>query len=134
MKAKLHSITLTRAEGPTILCDKPVSVSTFSDANITLRRWADTAPKHGGYDKCDVSIEWSDGTTYGLRYDLVHWTVESPDLKKQLRYSNRYYCGDYRPDHMSEEEYKRSLSRPMWKDIIEFHRRLRDACEIEEAL
>lgn len=75
-------ITLKRAEGPTDQVGNLSIVSTFAQAAAVLKGWADTAPKRGGYDKCDFSLQLQgDCVEYAGRYDLQHWSAGFPDLK-----------------------------------------------------
>lgn len=90
-------IILTRGEGPTHLCNQPTIVrrkhypgtgdpnsifgepweaSAFNVAGSTLLLWGMTAPKDGGYDKCDFEIFWTDGSHYAGRFDLQHGGTE----------------------------------------------------------
>lgn len=70
----LKSITLTRAEGLQEECYTAYA-ETWDEANYILAKWGHTAPSGGGYDKCDIKVEWADGETYSCRFDL-HRTGE----------------------------------------------------------
>lgn len=75
-------ITLIRAEGPTAECGIFFDAASFFDADLKLKSWSWSAPKAGGYDKCDFWIvDAATGVNYEGRYDLKHWSVELPDLK-----------------------------------------------------
>lgn len=84
---KPKQITLTRLEGPTAECDKPVTVPSFWQADMQLCRWAHTmspASRKGGYDKVRFTIEWPPESglgTYSGRYDLEHWQRQMPNLE-----------------------------------------------------
>lgn len=90
---KPKTITITRAEGFVDECDKPETATSWLAANAILRRWSETAPKTGGYDKCDFVIVFEDGEEYKGRYDLQHWTVETPDIAKHVRSTISYLSG-----------------------------------------
>ena len=75
-----------------------------------LHSWASTAPKEGGYDKCDFEIEFEDGQLYQGRYDLVHWSVKSPSLQRHVQDFLTFLAGTRRPLHMKQEDYDRYLS------------------------
>ena len=80
---KPKQITLTRMEGPTAECDKPVTVPTFARADWQLGKWSHSVP-HRGYDKVRFTIEWppeSGLATYSGRYDLEHWQRQMPNLE-----------------------------------------------------
>ncbi len=100
------SITLTRAEGKEHECGRPVSVASFAEANATLHAWAATAPKNGGYDKCDFLIVWQDGGTYNGRYDLKHYQTEPASLTRHMVDLAEFYTGQNCPDHMGAEDYR----------------------------
>jgi hypothetical protein len=91
IKPKL--ITITRAEGFVEECDKPETATSWLAADAILRRWSNTAPKTGGYDKCDFSIVFEDGQDYKGRYDLKHWEAETPDLAHHVRSFISYLSG-----------------------------------------
>jgi hypothetical protein len=86
-------ITITRAEGTAAECVTRC-VTSYADADAVLRRWSDTAPATGGYNKCDFKIEWPDGQTYEGRYDLVHWRIALPDLAEHVRGFVNYLAGE----------------------------------------
>lgn len=104
-------ITITRGEGPSSQCGKPVTVDSFSKANVLLRSWASTAPAGGGYDKCDFTlIDPTIELEYRGRYDLKHWKVEVADLKAHVvGFLKFQYLGE-RPPHMSQEQYDRYIA------------------------
>lgn len=63
------SITVTRLEGPTHLCDIPHTRESFAEAKTLLESWRVWAPPYGqGYDKCRFVIEGD--LEYTGRYDL----------------------------------------------------------------
>lgn len=68
-------------------CDKPTSVSSYTEANNTLLMWSVNAPKTGGYKKCSFVVTYEDDNTYSGRYDLSHYTKgqdEGPEICLQL--------------------------------------------------
>jgi len=115
---RAKSIVLTRAEGPAAECDKPLKVSSWTDADRVLRQWSETAPKDcRTYDKCDFVITYEDGETYEGRYDLKHWTCEYPNLGKHVRNFVAFHAGQYKPAWMSEEQYREYLETPYFKKM-----------------
>jgi hypothetical protein len=94
MTIKPKLIAITRAEGLISECDKPETATTWPAANAILRRWSETAPKTGGYDKCDFDVVFEDGQIYSGRYDLQHWSIEAPDLAKHVRSFISYLSGE----------------------------------------
>jgi len=103
-KIKPKTIRLERAEGLIAECNKPVTVSSWAHANAVLFNWSRTAPKTGGYDKCDFKVVFEDGTEYEGRYDLVHYTCEHPNLARHVRSFVRYLAGEYPLWCTSEED------------------------------
>lgn len=65
---KLVNITLTRAEGPTDLCNKPQIATTFIESNVTLSRWARSVSGND-YHKVDFIIK-TDESEYKGCYPL----------------------------------------------------------------
>lgn len=105
------SITITRAEGYEDECGRPVTVYSFAAADDLLRAWSESAPAHGGYDKCDFAITWPDGGTYEGRYDLKHHTAERPSLTAHMVDLAEFYTGANCPAHMSTADYARFMER-----------------------
>ncbi len=111
-------IEITRAEGltsevtgkPEVCTDAHID-GAWECANHVLVKWSGTAPKEGGYDKCDFKVTWEDGETYEGRYDLKHYTIEYPNLAKHIYDFLMFHAGLKKPAHMSTEEYQRYLSR-----------------------
>lgn len=99
-------IILNRAEGPIEQCDKPVTTDSFAAADAVLRRWSDTAPEKGGYDKVDFTIFDAEiQLEYNGRYDLKHWRVERPNLKDHVVSHLEFMAGVSRPRHMTQQQY-----------------------------
>lgn len=106
------SITITRGEGLTSECGRPVTVASFAAANALLHQWSETAPKAGrGYDKCNFIITWPNGSTYDGRYYLKHHTAEPASLTAHMVDSGEFYTGKNCPAHMSAAAYDDFLAR-----------------------
>lgn len=121
---KVKSIRLVRAEGPAEECDKPQTVSSWLEANRVLRQWSETAPREGGYDKCDFTITYEDGETYEGRYDLKHWSCEPPDLAEHVRGFVTFHAGRRKPAWMTDEEYESrlpSIKKPEFEHFLEHY-------------
>lgn len=104
-------ITLTRVEGKAA----QATCVDFHDANITLTVWSRTAPKDGGYDKCDFTVEFDNGDVYEGRYDLVHPSVDGlPDLRKHIRGSLEWMAAEQAAPHLPEE-YRREAAEMLKK-------------------
>lgn len=106
-RIQIKTLKLVRAEGPSAECG-PAKISTtglqaMQDAQTQLRRWADTAPAKGGYDKCDFDLEFEDGSQYDGRYDLKHWSLENVDLPGHMRGFLEYYSGRHCPAWLKAE-------------------------------
>ena len=110
-KAKVKRISIKRCEGPIAECVdytteyNPESGVTglWSRINHTLSRWGETAPVDGvgGYDKCDVIVEWENGMTLRTRFDLVHGGTTHNGLSLRTAVSNEvmFYAGEWCPPH-----------------------------------
>jgi hypothetical protein len=104
-------IILTRIEGMIDECNKPKSFATFSEANAQLTRWSYTAPQNGGYDKVKFTIkDEAADIDYAGRYDLKHWKLECANLRGHVVGYLEFMAGDYRPSHMTPEQYERFLA------------------------
>lgn len=109
-------IELFRAEGPVHLCSKKPTVcrggvrsgtgqsgsifekdwhcSAFIEAGSELLQWGFTAPKGGGYDKCDFTIFWTNGDSYEGRFDLQHGGTDAGENFRESFLSRlRFYAG-----------------------------------------
>lgn len=105
------SIRLERWEGLVDECCQPETVGSFAEADAVLLRWSETAPEHGGYNKCGFVITWPDGDTYTGRFDLVHHRRERPSLRDHISGQAEFWLGTGCPMHMGEEEYQQVISR-----------------------
>lgn len=112
----ITKITLTRVEGPPKECVTK-HATTFTHANIILTAWSHSAPKDGGYDKIDFTVQYQDGETYCGRYDLIHWEGGEPDLQAQVDHALHAYAGLRKPPWVETERYTRFLRR-LGEDVI----------------
>lgn len=129
---KAIKIWINRAEGRTDECfavevtnegvtkdGKPYWLSNFfgqarediwTRANSVLAGWSHTAPKSGGYDKCDFKVTYEDGETYEGRYDLTHMSRDGyPHLDRHMLDFLGCISGRKKPGHISDENYTRLL-------------------------
>jgi hypothetical protein len=93
-KVQVKTITITRAEGLASECDKPETATSWAHANAILFKWSRTAPRTGGYDKCDFKIVFDDGREYEGRYDLQHFSVEHPNLSRHVKSFVSFLAGE----------------------------------------
>lgn len=117
----VKSITIERAEGPSAECITR-TVGSWLDAHVMLRSWSRTAPTSGGYDKCDVVIEWADGQKFATRYDMKR-DCSNGTLAEDVRASITFHAGVRCPAHMTEVDYRRYLN-DFVKDRQEGYKRL----------
>lgn len=109
-------ITITRAEGPSHLCGKPQTATSFGEAQKVLWNMSTTAPRLG-YDKCDFQIDDAEADfTYRGRYDLQHFSVAPPDLKSHAVGYLRFMGGAAKPMSMREEAYQAYVRRMIPED------------------
>lgn len=68
----ITQIVVVRAEGPNELCGSWTfkGPTAEDEANKKLRQISLTAPKGGGYDKCDVTVTLSSGEEFTTRHDV----------------------------------------------------------------
>lgn len=108
-------ITVTRVEGPSKDCRKPIVCDSFDAANVVLRKWSETVGEDVGYDKCDFSIfddtlDPKSPIEYNGRYDLYHWSKEFPDLKSHVLENLEFISGRAEPTKMTLEQYESCIA------------------------
>lgn len=115
-KIQAVKIILNRAEGSPHNCgEKTVEgPDVWLNANVVLSGWAHTAPGKGnkreGYHKCDYTVVFADGNTFDGRYDLVHFDVELPDLRRHVQNHLDFLSGTRKPDWWTEKQQKEILN------------------------
>jgi hypothetical protein len=126
------SIRLERAEGRVRECESVVFVrpSMWQDANLRLFQWSMTAPRDGGYHKCDFRVTFEDGETYEGRYDLVHHTVDRPNLERHMRNHVDFSTGDWTPPHMTKARHGAYLQDVVGSEKVEAYRKFRAEYQI----
>lgn len=108
-KIQPAEIIIQRVEGTTAETRKAHRLASWHEANALLHRMSASAPKNGTYDKCDFKIVFADGTIYTGRYDLHHYSIESPRLDKHVRDFCLFMSGSKCPQHCTEHQYKMLL-------------------------
>lgn len=103
-------IEFERAEGMIEECG-PHAFFSWKDVNEHVKKAARTAPASGGYDKCDVVVEWQDGTRRYIRFDMErsHVTAPSP-VSDEFLASIKFYSGRHCPPHMTSADYRSYLA------------------------
>lgn len=133
-KVPAVKITLTRAEGYAAECVTVVleGPELWTRANGTLHGWSYTAPKSGGYNKCDFKVEYADGETYEGRYDLKHFTLEMPSLARHMVGFLEVASLRVKPGNMSAEDWERyaKVSRARDSEHAEAYGKFLDSYEI----
>jgi len=109
-KIPVKSIWLDRAEGPNWDLGER-TVASFEAADQVLRKWAETAPKGGGYNKVDFKVTWKDGETYEGRYDLVREDMLKASLSTHIREFCSFHGGLWCPSHLKRAEYDKYIER-----------------------
>jgi hypothetical protein len=100
-------ITIERVEGMAHECVAKTA-HTWAAANQILREWSTTAPKNGGYDKCDFTIIFENGQQYTGRYDLMHWERAEPSLEGHVAAFIGYCAGIRRPAWMNDDQWRQA--------------------------
>ena len=74
-----------------------------------VSRIAQSAPTGGAYDKTDFKVTFEDDTTYEGRLDVQHFTMpmesNDNDPAAHILQHVRFYAGEWKPDHMSQDDY-----------------------------
>lgn len=109
-KIPVKSIWLRRAEGPNWDLGQR-TVASFEAADQVLRKWSETAPEKGGYDKVDFKVTWQDGETYEGRYDLVHRNVAMASLSTHIQEFCSFHGGLWCPSHLKRKDYDQFIER-----------------------
>jgi hypothetical protein len=124
-KIPVKLITFERAEGLTEECVK-VEFKTFAEVNAHIRRAARTAPRKGGYNKCDFLVEYADGEKYEGRYDLTYADATGHDqLQTHMGEHVRFFAGLWCPAHITRQRYNEMItgygeaSRKSYTDFLE---------------
>lgn len=116
MRIPATKIVITRAEGPSHLCGKPHTFEgelCWSSAEAFLFTSASSAPRAGGYDKHDVTIEFGQAgenghLTFQTRFDLSY--EGSGRLGAQVRREWEYNAGRWHPARMTDEQHRAALA------------------------
>jgi hypothetical protein len=124
----IMTITIHRGEGPTEDCTTTVHTS-FESAEQRLVKSARTAPKGGGYDKHDVTLEWADGSKYGLRVDVKNIDDEYPNLVRYVVRELEFYAGRYKPERLTEAQYQAIRGR-VEQRVLDLMKHILDDCAI----
>jgi hypothetical protein len=111
----LARILVTRAEGPINGSDwnagetrEFAGADAWEAAHKALATLCLQAPRTGGYDKCDVSIEWANGDGYGYRFDAQHPDCagrDTPDIARHVLQHLHFLQGHRCPLHMTADSY-----------------------------
>lgn len=125
-KVAVKSVTVTRAEGLTAECITR-TVGSLNDATSMLRQWSRSAPdaaKRGGYDKCDFTIEFTDGYEYKGRYDMQLDLREKDGtvvtLQRHVQSHCMFYAGLWRPAHLTKDRYRSFMATIDSEDIAAY--------------
>lgn len=107
MKIKVKEITLTLAEGPTHLTDKPITVHSWIDAMTALLVWKiklfPDSKRIGGYYKTDFVVTFENGNTYSGRFDIAG--DEPCCLASHVWRSVSFLSGRRKRPDMTDERY-----------------------------
>jgi len=127
-KVPVQSVTIQRAEGMVGLDDFDLrTFPSFSLANIRLMEWAATAPREGGYDKVDFTVQWLDGETYKGRFDLEGQHVHTADIGVHIWNVASVTSGRLKPGWATEEDWermkrvgeRRGIDRAAWGRLLD---------------
>lgn len=110
-KIPLRSVLIQRAEGPHGADFRPHTVASYDDATQLLATWSETASAAGGYHKCDFTLTFADGETYRGRYDLVHHSADSPDLRRHVQDYLLAHSGRWCPPSRTWDQHRAILAR-----------------------
>lgn len=129
-KTPIKRIEFEQVEGLTEDCRAHVFTS-WDAVEQHVHRAARKAPSDGSYFKCDVGIEWADGTTRGFRFDMKHAQMLF-SVASELRSELLFYSGRHLPDHMTAADRDGFLDTidKMNPGVRERAAKILDTCEI----
>lgn len=107
-------IVIHRAEGPVAQCRTVTFTGSrcWPEAEGWIWTESSTAPRTGGYDKCDVEITFEDDGSgdplvYRTRYDMVHRCCDNFEpLALHVKRAWEFYAGRWIPVHMDRARWE----------------------------
>lgn len=113
-KIPLTQIIINRQEGPADQCGQRI-FTTYLDADAYLKGVCDAKdPKSPQYDKCQVTLCFTNGETYEFRFEASHPHArnhEKPALGNRVRKYLEFSAGLLCPHHLTEEQYQEQHQR-----------------------
>ena len=105
-KIGITLIKIDRAEGMHDECFESTH-TTWADAEARIQSICATSPTDGGYSKTDFLIVFQDNQTYEGRADCAHPESKAYEgsLAQHIRDHVTFFAGQFRPSHMSAQEY-----------------------------
>lgn len=141
-KRQVTRIVFHRAEGLASECGTTIfeGPTAWEDCERHIFRARRTAPATGGYDKCDVTIEWGidetgEAWSYETRYDMQHLDRSGwgDTLASHVRSSWEFYAFVRTPSHLTPERHLDEISKGRDEHVIIAYERLAATCAIGEA-
>ena len=129
---KIKAIWLNRAEGPCSECGAVVFYAEgevpetddrhYAEAKVVkveagkirdnaerqILLWGLSAPKDGGYDKTDFTVEWENDQAYAGRFDMEYGGTDAGEsFWASLKGRIQFYAGIRRPSHFDDDAWDR---------------------------
>lgn len=138
MKSAVNYVALNRAEGPSSECFAvvyytgavapvlegyfkkaaliPVKKGVENEVLSQFTKWGYSAPKEGGYDKCDFLVMWENGESYAGRFDMQEGGKEGGlNFWASLKSRIEFYALVRRPSHFKDAQWA-SFSKDQTED------------------
>jgi hypothetical protein len=130
-KAPVCSITISR-EG---VSPSSLEVSSFAEANLTLREWVDVYPMNDGYGKTSIYIRWKNGGWFSLILFLEYpEPLKNIDIRGNVRYLIGFALGEVLNPKWTAEENAKALLQEQQSGATEHCRLVRETCLIDDLL
>lgn len=114
-KIQIAKVVVHRVEGPSNECVKKefVGLGALTEAHRQMLRWSYSAPKDGGYDKCDFTVTFADGYVYQGLFDLTCTgrNISGNSVGEQMFQFMEFVAGKRRPAVWSDATYAAVMKR-----------------------
>lgn len=128
-KAQLIKVEIERYEGPTEECIT-VTLTSWEEAEQTLRRWAKTAPVNSA-DKCYVAIYFDNGDTFKEGFGLKRKHRNNAGFARFVRQELMFMTGEWRTSDITKEQHERYL-KTIKPEVLAEYRKCLDTWIIPE--
>lgn len=106
VKAQIAEIILTRYEGRSDECGRPVRVGSWDAADDVIKTWAINSPVSvNGCHKCSILFTFSDGESFKMGFELRSHHAFYSKISQNLMTELKFLSGEC-PNYMTQEQYE----------------------------